>query len=234
MPPTIEELEKRIALLETSQITINDLPMQALKNDLQDSWSVEGSRLVAPRSVRPESLFLPKLSTVLPAEPDHGQIAEYQVSEGINWVFKYNAASASTYKWEAIGAQTPMYHEIQTDEATSATHTTYQSLATVGPTLTIPLAGDYWIQVSCQCYSTTNGVAAFMTPKLGSAAVDDVNGIIGHQSTDNTKVHSPCTTILRTGLAAADVILCQYRTNSANSGNFRRRKMLLWPKRVTR
>lgn len=235
MAATPEQLEQRIAQLEARELTVRDLPMQALKNDLQDSWSVEGSRLVARRSIRPESLALTKTVGTMPAVGEHGQEVVYATSTaGVNWRFKYNAASASSYKWEFIGGP-PLAAYVDTDQST--TSTTAANLSTDGPAITVPLAGEYECQAYCLCYGSAaaivqsyffavNGTAitgGTVTP-IGRASTHATTGAFSQQSIG---VNGPVTVT-----TAGHIVKMQYATTSGTS-NFALRRLILSPKRVT-
>jgi hypothetical protein len=60
---------------------------------------------------------------------------------GTIWEFRYNANSASAYKWEFMGG-TPLL--VSSVGGVTTTTTGYIDL-TGGPTLTAPRAGDYWV-----------------------------------------------------------------------------------------
>jgi hypothetical protein len=85
--------------------------------------------------------------TSLPGSPVNGQDCFYlaDATNGIVWHLKYRAASASAYKWECMDGP-PLTSEIVTGEATAST--AYVDLATTGPQVTLPLAGDYDIKFS--------------------------------------------------------------------------------------
>lgn len=229
MPSTPEQLEKRIAQLEARELTVRDLPMQALKNDLQDSWSVEGSRLVARRSIRPESLALTKTVGTMPAVGEHGQEVVYATStSGVNWRFKYNAASASSYKWEFIGGA-PIWAIVTTQQTT--TSTSYTNLTTTGPQVTCPLAGDYFVHIGASIQATS-GNAASMSYAIGASSAADAEAIYVYQSA-TTAIEASCfKENLKTGLAAATVLLTKYKT-SAGTGFFKDRTISILPVRVS-
>src|SRR5262245_9119425 len=97
----------------------------------------------------PATLLPPNISygATPPASPNDGDLwyLPADTTLGIIWIFRYRAASASAYKWEYIGGP-PLRHAISTQETTTAV-TTWVDLATVGPRVIVPRAGDYDVDV---------------------------------------------------------------------------------------
>lgn len=87
-------------------------------------------------------------TTTLPAAPVDGQEAFYQsaamATPGMVWHFRYRAGSGSAYKWEFVGGP-PLFAEVIAQETASAQ--IFGDLTTVGPTVTLPLAGDYDVEI---------------------------------------------------------------------------------------
>lgn len=166
----------------------------------------------------------PEYVTSLPASPDDGEEVYFEAAAGVIWHLRYNASSASSYKWEFVGGA-PLTHEVVTQETT--TSTTFADLATVGPDITLPLAGDYEIVFGAQIKSTAG--SAICAPKLGAAATADDDGIVN--ATPNDYVHAS-RTIRRNGLAASAVIKLQYRTSAAGTCTGLRRELSIRPIRL--
>ena len=61
-----------------------------------------------------------------------------------------------------------MFAAIATDETT--TSATYVDLATVGPSITVPRAGDYEVTFGATMYDATGGVGVYAAVKRGAAA----------------------------------------------------------------
>lgn len=80
--------------------------------------------------------------TTLPVSPYDGQEVMYLAdsTNGIVWHFKYRAGSASTHKWEFVGGS-----EILAGPVGGMSYSTASSLTTLtsGPSITVPIAGDY-------------------------------------------------------------------------------------------
>jgi hypothetical protein len=69
----------------------------------------------------------------------------------VAWRFRYNAGSASAYKWEYVGGA-PYIGLIAAGETTT-TVGTFVDTATAGPGMTIPRAGEYMFVGSAVSYS---------------------------------------------------------------------------------
>jgi hypothetical protein len=94
------------------------------------------------------------LVTGLPTIPSDGQEICYQAdaANGVVWRLRYNAASASPYKWEVIGGSA-LAAFVATSQVTSTAYPTFVDLATVGPQITVPLAGEYQAEGSHISYT---------------------------------------------------------------------------------
>jgi hypothetical protein len=81
-----------------------------------------------------------------PASPADGQLWMFpaDATNGVNWMFRYRSGSSSTYKWEFVGG-TSLNAYIATSQAVG-TASSWVDLATSGPTVTCPRAGDYAAQ----------------------------------------------------------------------------------------
>jgi hypothetical protein len=113
---------------------------------------IEGASVVYTGLVSNTLGYALPYATTLPASPTDGQVAvlvDNVINPTYQWQFRYNAASTSPYKWEFIGG-TDAYAENANSESTSAANT-WVDLATVGPRIIVPRAGDY------QAFGGANG-----------------------------------------------------------------------------
>jgi hypothetical protein len=166
--------------------------------------------------------------TSLPGSPFDGQMIHYvaDATNGVVWPLVYVSASASTHKWEAIGP-TPLTAQVLTLETTLSS--SFADLATVGPSVTVPLAGDYLIELAANFRTDATGTA-LVAVKLGAAATSADDGLA------NTFANSfvpGSRTIRRNGLAANAVLKLQYQTSGTGTGSFQRRNLAVWPIRVS-
>ena len=104
----------------------------------------------------PAGGIIPLVSS-LPSNPADGQEVYYlaDATNGVIWHLRYRAASASAYKWEFLGGS-PLYSHIATQEGRSSASP--GDLATLGPDVTPPLAGDYHVSWGCRMQVTTTSL----------------------------------------------------------------------------
>lgn len=136
---------------------------------------------------RPWAGGVPTRETTLPSPAADGQEIYFQSTTagsgggtsdtmsgiGIIWHLRYrnvfNGGNA-TYPWEFIGGGS-ISNEIEANQATTGTHTTFQDLATAGPQVIVPLAGWYRFTFSGNLEFTAGATAALVALKIGTAAV---------------------------------------------------------------
>lgn len=176
-------------------------------------------------------LSRPPLVASLPPAPADGDEVYYlaDAGAGVVWHLRYRAASGSAHKWEAVGP-TALTAAIATVEVTTVVGS-FHDLATVGPTVTVPLAGDYWIAPSAYAESQTAAlVNAAMSYAIGAAAASAAD-----QAQSQTAAQFESDSIYRrqfhAGLSAGDAIVAKYLA-SAGAAAFGRRRLQLWPVRV--
>lgn len=147
------------------------------------------------------------LVTSLPVSPVDGQEIDLLVdaTNGVRWRLRYRSASSSAYKWEHVGGS-PMQAEVLTVEATPGT--SYGDCATVGPTVVLPVGGDFDISFGCYINGDTVAGPILAAPKLGSAATSDNDSVAAYTSL----IVSPARTIRRTGLVSGSTIKLQYKS----------------------
>ena len=73
---------------------------------------------------------------------------------------RYRSASASSYKWEVIGAAPVSHASAGTTSASVVSGTFSQISATLDPRVTVPLAGEYYVKHGCALSNTTAGTNA--------------------------------------------------------------------------
>lgn len=156
------------------------------------------------------------LVSALPGSPVNGQEIYFQTAAmaaaGVVWHLRYRSAATGSYKWEFVGGR-----EIVSSAGASGTFTTANTSTftswTNGPSLTVPLAGDYDI-----------------TPRLGIGWANAGGGEAHPQLTTPSKGgfgemiwYSPtqyASTMLAvsarvTGLVAAEAVTMQVATSNA-------------------
>lgn len=146
---------------------------------------------------------------------------------GIAWHLRYNSGSISAYKWEFLGGAY-LFNDVVTNETTASA--TYVDLTTVGPTLTVPRAGEYEIEFGAQCSNATASMAQIMAAKIGAAAANDLES----QQVVNSGINLGISTgrVMRRTCAASDVIKAQYKTGGG-VGSWTRRWLRVRPFRIS-
>jgi hypothetical protein len=164
--------------------------------------------------------------TALPGSPSDGDEVLFMDSLTVptyTWHLRYISGKASN-KWQFIGGS-PMVAAVTASEAT--TSTSYANLTTSGPSLTLPVAGDYQITYGAMINGGSDNaqpVASFAT----SAAASDTDRIEGAPISAEQTYMSPSRSVKKTGLTAAAVTM-KYKVTSAGSGTFALRWLNIIP-----
>lgn len=155
-------------------------------------------------------------------------------TNGVIWHFRYNAGSGSSFKWEFLGGPALMA-VIEQAEGTYETTTsgTYVDLTTVGPSVTVPRAGDYFIHFGAQAsLPATSGQGANMSIKLGASAIANAERVLGQSVAGVAQPFSLARTMKRT-LAINDVLKAMYRADAGSAAGFNDRFVSAIPIRVS-
>lgn len=183
-----------------------------------------------------ERLVLPTVLLTdkrLPENPFDGQIADVQIEEGINWRFRYNAGSSSSKKWE-FQFGPPLYNEVTpSDNIASAAYVAFSP--NPGPVLTVPLAGDYYVDIGARIISPVAGSDTFFSYTIGATAAVDDDGINSRQSdaASGHNIRSHYQRRRRKNDLTAGVVLTGQGKNSASSASIGTRWFSLQPIRVS-
>jgi hypothetical protein len=169
------------------------------------------------------------IGTSLPASPVSGQeftLVDSVASPTYRWSFMYNGSSASAYKWEFIGGS-DLVAVVNTSEGTATNSPT--DLATVGPSITVPRAGDYNVLFGCTATNNTgNNAVCRITPSSGS--------VIGGPLEPFTNVNGRKSTLAGAdqvqGISASGTIKIQYYAG-AGTATFSERWIIVTPLRVS-
>lgn len=175
------------------------------------------------------SQVFPARVTTLPASPFDGQIVAYVADavNGVVWMLKYNAGSASTYKWEYLGGGA-LVSEVIAAEAIS--NTVYAALTTAGPSITVPLAGDYEVSHGSRSSGNSGNTMKHSYDIGGTAAVDaDATQLTIPTNSTTLNVSR---TRRKNGLTANTALVSKYTSTAAIAGNFGDRWMRVVPIRV--
>lgn len=171
--------------------------------------------------------------TALPAGPTDGQEVYFQTAamkvDGVKWHLQYDALAPGLYKWIYLGGA-KLVSEILTSETSASV--SYANLATTGPFIALPLAGDYDIAVGAVTANNSAGVSTLMSYAIGAAAAVDADRVIHQEPSAGANNYEQCYRMRRkTGLAAATLV-AKYSTGGAGTGTWANRFMVAVPVRV--
>jgi Collagen triple helix repeat (20 copies) len=179
--------------------TANQILKKNSATDYDTSWST-------PASSGPARV------TSLPASPTDGQEVYYvaDATNGVLWHLRYNAGSASAYKWEFVGGR-PLHTQVDAKENTTVA--TYGNLTTVGPDVTVPLVGDYDVSFGAAIISQGATHLSSMGLTVNAAAV-----VVGDEASVNNQTNTVGATAMmtrrKTAIPASALLRMQYKTNS--------------------
>jgi hypothetical protein len=148
-------------------------------------------------------------------------------TSGVRWNFVYDTTDGSTYPWLFIGGS-PLVSEVVTQEST--TSATYDVLATAGPSVTVPLAGDYDVHHGASLQAPAGQTIHYSYDIGGTGASDNdsaQNFIQSTAITDMSVAHAG----RHTGLSASTALVSKYKT-SGGTAYAKKRFMRVTPVRV--
>jgi hypothetical protein len=149
---------------------------------------------------------------------------------GAVWHLRYRAASSSAYKWEFVGGG-DLIAGVATSEST--TSATYTDLATVGPVITLPLAGDYKIATTATVVNSSAGSGGAVSFSVSGAAANTATDAdsIRITTVSVTVLQASSVSVSKTGLTAAAVTM-RYRLTVSGTATFTSRVLTAVPIRV--
>jgi len=171
------------------------------------------------------------LVTALPGSPTDGQeciLVDSLTAPTYQWHLRYVAAKASN-KWIFIGGA-PAVTEVLTSE--NRANTAYGDLATIGPSFTIPVAGDYLITVSFRAvYVSGSGTSnsTLMSFAIGATGPSDNDAAAGTHNNSVNTFAGTARVVKKAALAAATALVAKYRGGEANTFAFSDRRMIVAP-----
>lgn len=178
------------------------------------------------------NVFAPEVSS-LPASPIDQQECIYvaDTTLGIKYHLRYRAASASLYKWESIGSASQLTAFVATNQTRASA--TYGDLATVGPSIIVPLAGDWVPTIALEAFLSVATSFAAADIQIGATAADAQERVVfqlnaaggssGAWGREQTYV---------TVAAAATTVKMVYAGDGTNNATFGQRRLALRPIRV--
>lgn len=171
------------------------------------------------------------IGTTLPASPVDGQeyiLVDSLTAPTFHWRFRYLAAKASN-KWIFIGG-TPITAYVDAVDSTAST--AYVALANPGPSITVPVAGDYTVEVGSAHQGSSNNAEQRRVHSydVGGTAALDVDAAVSANSSGNPSMFS-VVKARRKSIAAGAAIVSKYKIAglSTSSVTFQERWMRVTP-----
>ena len=167
--------------------------------------------------------------TTFPINPHEGQKFTYiaDATNGVLWSFEYHA-TGSAYDWWFVGGAA-LLANVNTFE--TRTNTSFGDLATVGPTVTAPLAGDYEVSFGSHIRNDTVNQDSFVSFSVGASAATDADGVQAWSASATVAGWSETKTLRKTGIAAASALTLKYRS-TGGTASYRNRWLRIQPVRV--
>lgn len=115
----------------------------------------------------------PARVSALPGSPTDGLEIYFVVdaTKGVLWHLRYNAGSASAYKWEFVGGSDLSAEVLTGVQLVDVTGNFVALTASAGPSIALPLAGDYEIGLGARVNLSTATYCAMSYDIGGTGAV---------------------------------------------------------------
>ena len=175
-----------------------------------------------------EARRMANAGTTFPKNPFHGQRFTYIADAGPPkrlWEMEYHSDDG---KWHWVGGDW-LYAEVETDQQAATGTAIYIDLATVGPQLTAPFAGDYEYDYGFNAYQA-GGTTSNPT---GSVHVNAVSQGVVQVVTVGGGAGSAMRRDIITGVSASHVFKLMYLRNATLTHNFRFRWLAMHPNSLT-
>jgi len=173
--------------------------------------------------------FAWNIGTSPPGSPADGDLWLY-AGTGFHWMFVYDSSEA-TYKWKYVGGGE--VESYRSNDETFTANSAWQDASTVGPTFTIPRAGDYIVTGQASLYSST--IAAVKTFYVGAAVGAVTPSIKLTAGVANSGAGADCHPFFKglANFAASDIVRLRYwSVTDASASHARERKLGIIPVRV--
>lgn len=165
-----------------------------------------------------------------PASPNDGDIwiATAVDTNGAAWQFRYNAGSASTYKWEFIGGP-DSWAFVDTGES-STTTSAWVNLTTDGPSVTVARAGDYLVAYGASLAHSVATGTLFIGVAVGNG---NALSVVSHVTIPGASYYLAASSqALLTAVAAASALKLRYQSITAGTMSAEHRWIAVKPVRV--
>lgn len=150
-------------------------------------------------------------------------------ANGVLWRLRYRSASSSVYKWEAVGSPPPLLAEITAAEQQGTV--AYADLTTVGPSVTLPLAGDYEVAIEAHAYGTLDAQALSMSYSIGATGAVDADRALMEVNGNTARTEFMRRRRRKNALTAVTLTM-KYATVGGGTSTFHSRSIRATPFRV--
>lgn len=176
-------------------------------------------------------LFVPIVTALPTTGPSGGALMDGQechfladATNGVVWYLKYKT---STGKWHYVGGP-PLFAEVTNQDSTGSTGA-YVGITNAGPSIAIPVAGDYIVQTGAVHNQNTASANSYMSYDIGGTGAVDADGVFWQNATA-LNAYTPGTRTRRKTLTAV-TLTSKYKA-SAGVSTFRDRWMMVKPIRL--
>lgn len=159
-----------------------------------------------------------------PTNPDDGQIITLVVSSLVEWLLRYDA---NIGYWKFIGG--PPIPALVVAEVTRMSASYGDLSGSIGPDITVPFTGDYYVEVNFQAQPAGNTFSG-MSFSVNGDTNYDIRQAIGYASVGAVNGNAKS---FMSGLQAGDLLRAKYTSGSGSIGTaFQERLMQLIPFRL--
>lgn len=168
----------------------------------------------------------PSLTAALPGSPSDGDeiiLVDSTSAPTYAWHLRYISAKASN-KWQFIGGSS-LYAEVAA--SASLASTAYTALASAGPTVTLPIAGDYMVENGFESLGVASSPTVFMSYDIGGTGAVDADSVNAGGVTSGLRT-SGSRSRFKAGLTAV-ALTSKYRGSTASSITLEKRWLRVTP-----
>lgn len=149
-------------------------------------------------------------------------------TNGVHWDLVFDGVGS--YPWKYVGGP-ELYAEVEADEGTGST--AYVDLATVGPSVALPLAGDYMVSHGFNGYNTNaSNQDMNMSYAIGGAAAVNADAVEPFVPASTAPGRGNWARTRRKPGLAAVTLTAKYRVSGGANGQFFDRWLSAKPIRV--
>lgn len=190
-----------------------------------------GSPMNAVREKPVVSYVTPaQFAALTPADGDEVYLVA-DSSTGTIWHFRYNAGSSSAYKWEFLGG--PALYSNITPQEQIGTSGSLVDLTTVGPSITLPRGGNYYLSWGASSEGTVSRDVT-IAPTKGGTRVAGIDLLIYSRITSEMLLPGSMESPTNVTLSASDVVKLQYQSNATGANeSFLNRWLSIRPIRIS-